>query len=271
MNHCKVIPTHDKSILSNFFSQDPSLYAYQLGDLDPFFFDNTKWWICKNSDDSATGITQATLLLYSAFETPVILAFTDNRAQGDMWEDLLRKLPIKAHIHFCGAHLDIISSRYELNRLGKYFKMRWLDDKGAPTIDKSTSSKIVTLTPDDKSEIAKLHCKAYPGSYFDTRLLQTGACLGIRDSGQLVAIATCHVYSKEYKVAALGAIATDPDFRGRGYASALTYELITRIRSEIQHICLNVHSENKTAIGIYQRLGFEIAHEYEEALVEAFD
>ena len=77
-----------------------------------------------------------------------------------------------------------------------------------------------------------------------------------------------HVYSPTYRIAALGNITTDPQFRGRGYARIVAGSLCRHLLQSVEHVGLNVKSDNLPAIRCYQSLGFENCAEYEETMVE---
>jgi predicted GNAT family acetyltransferase len=79
-------------------------------------------------------------------------------------------------------------------------------------------------------------------------------------------VAGVHVYSKEFKVAALGNITTHKDHRGKGLASAVTGTLCRKLVDEGLSVCLSVKAENASAIACYQKLGFTTACEFEEGL-----
>jgi len=81
-------------------------------------------------------------------------------------------------------------------------------------------------------------------------------------------VAGIHVYSPKYKVAALGNICTHPDFRGKGWGRAVTAKLCKSLLQEIEYIGLNVKANNKTAISLYEKLGFEIVSSYFEFMDE---
>jgi predicted GNAT family acetyltransferase len=124
------------------------------------------------------------------------------------------------------------------------------------------------LTGDDRQQIQELYRAAYPGAYFDERTLRLGRVAGAFADSRLVAIAACHVYSRQYSVAAIGAVATHPDYRRRGYCAAVTEGLVELLARDVETIALNVHCDNAAAIRIYERLGFNRHQPYEEALVE---
>jgi ribosomal protein S18 acetylase RimI-like enzyme len=70
-----------------------------------------------------------------------------------------------------------------------------------------------------------------------------------------------------YRVAALGNITTHPDWRGQGLATKVTAAVCRSLRETVEHIGLNVHAENRAAIGCYEKLGFEIVTTYEEVML----
>lgn len=60
-------------------------------------------------------------------------------------------------------------------------------------------------------------------------------------------------------------VAVKPEYQGQGIATQLINELIQRNPS--RGIRLNVHPENKKAISLYHKLGFEIYYEDEEGFI----
>jgi N-acetylglutamate synthase len=63
--------------------------------------------------------------------------------------------------------------------------------------------------------------------------------------------------------AGLGAVWTDPAYRGRGLAAHLTARLAAQARAEGVHLVhLQVEHDNTTALRIYRRLGFEVHSSY---------
>jgi predicted GNAT family acetyltransferase len=81
-----------------------------------------------------------------------------------------------------------------------------------------------------------------------------GEFFGIRDNGQLVAMA-----GQRLRVAGhieISGICTHPDHLGRGYGAALTYRQIHGILAAGEHPFLHVRGDNTRAIELYERLGF---------------
>ena len=100
-------------------------------------------------------------------------------------------------------------------------------------------------------------------------MLETKQYFGIKVKSQLVSAAGIHVYSKQYKVAAIGNIVTHPDFRGKGFGKSVTAKLSQSLMKDIDDIGLNVKADNKTAIAIYKKLGFNIVETYYENMIES--
>ena len=130
------------------------------------------------------------------------------------------------------------------------------------------TSGVEGLSMSHLSEIISLFKKAYPGNFFETRMLETKQYYGIRQSSELVSAAGVHVYSRRYKVAALGNITTHPDYRGKGYGTTVTAKVCKSLLHNIDHIGLNVKVDNISAIKCYEKLGFEIFDSYGEFDVE---
>ena len=90
---------------------------------------------------------------------------------------------------------------------------------------------------------------------FSKRTPKLGSYLGIREAGQLVALAGERL--KPYGHTEISAVCTHPDYRGRGYASSLVSILIQRITKRNEIPFLHVRTENVDAIGVYEKLGFK--------------
>jgi predicted GNAT family acetyltransferase len=96
-------------------------------------------------------------------------------------------------------------------------------------------------------------------------MLETQRYVGIRDGADLVCVAGVHVWSQEWRVAALGNVATLPEARGRGLATTACAHLCSMLLGDgIDTISLNVRADNAAAIAAYEKLGFAHAADYVE-------
>src|SRR2546422_3466720 len=93
-----------------------------------------------------------------------------------------------------------------------------------------------------------------PGPFIK-RTLELGTYLGIREAGQLVAMAGERLRPAGYTE--VSAVCTRPEFRGRGYASLLVATLIQKIMKRDEIPFLHVRTENVGAIRVYEKLGFK--------------
>src|SRR4051812_28471627 len=89
----------------------------------------------------------------------------------------------------------------------------------------------------------------------------------MRVNGQLVSAAGTHVVSPGARLAVVGNVLTHADFRGRGYATAVTGAVTAELLRTCDQVVLNVRSDNPPAIGAYLRLGYAEHVRFEERLV----
>jgi predicted GNAT family acetyltransferase len=100
-------------------------------------------------------------------------------------------------------------------------------------------------------------------------MVQTGWYYGIRQEQAIVSVAGVHVYSAQYKVAALGNVTTHPSVRGRGLARTVCARLCQDlIQNGVEQIGLTVKTDNAPAIALYTILGFELIAEFGAYLLE---
>jgi len=184
-------------------------------------------------------------------------------------EELLRCLipilPRRFHAHLSLGLESILEKHCTLRPHGKHYKMALTDKSLLSNVDVTL---VAGLSMSHLNEIIGLFKKAYPGNFFEPRMLETKQYYGIRLSGELVSAAGVHVYSRRYRVAALGNITTHPDYRGKGYGRTVTAKVCKSLLCDIDHIGLNVKADNTSAIKCYERLGFEVIDSYGEFEVE---
>ncbi len=122
----------------------------------------------------------------------------------------------------------------------------------------SVIAPAIDLTRGDMSCMMELAQIAKPGP-FGPRTIELGSYVGVRDGSRLVAMAGERMRLPGY--VELSAIATHPEARGRGLAGCLTLCLAKRAMNRGETAFLHVRPENKAAVSLYQRLGFEIRRE----------
>lgn len=94
-----------------------------------------------------------------------------------------------------------------------------------------------------------------PGPFF-ARTHQLGSFIGVNSGDRLAAMAGERMRAPGFTE--VSAVCTHPDFRGRGYAAALTHAAAARIIARGERPFLHVYASNAAAIEVYRRLGFEL-------------
>ncbi len=252
--------TTDRNLLYRHFQKDPILFGYHIGDLDDFYFGDCRW---AANPDGQGGINES-ILIYDGLAVPTVLAFGLGCRLDNLLKELLQALPDRFYCHFQREYRSIFLKRFTEEPLGTHYKMK-LESPASHQLNIS-SDRIARLDLSNKEELVDLYNRSYPGNYFDVRLLRTGKYFGYFDDDRIIAASGIHVYSDKYNIAVLGNIVTDPDFRNRGLATAVTSRLVDELVSEGRLIMLNVGATNHPAIRCYRRLGFEKIHEYEESI-----
>jgi ribosomal protein S18 acetylase RimI-like enzyme len=259
--NARLVELQDPAVIERFLRRDVPLHIYELGDLDPFFWPRTRWWGLEDEGDASL---RAVALLYEGGDPPTLLALgrDDEGAVGELASALAPHLPGHVHAHLAPGLAPRLAPRHVAGEPVRHFKMVLRDR--VPLEDLEVAD-VVALGGADSSEIQDLVARAYPGNWFDARMLATGQYFGVRQQGELMCVAGVHVFSPRYGVAALGNVTTDPRRRGRGLARRATARLCrSLVTAGVQTIGLNVQAENEAAIRVYERLGFRVAAEYEE-------
>jgi len=252
---------HDKSTIEGKLRENIYLHIYGIGDLDEFFWPYTTWYASKTD----TGISEIAML-YIGQSLPTLLALSDKPGcMRDLVGSISHLLPRRFYAHLSPGVESVLGKNHHVISHGEHLKM-WLNTRSI--IDASDCSDTIALGCDDLEEIIEFYLRCYPGNWFDPRMLETEQYFGIREDGTLISIAGIHVFSPEYKVAALGNIATAPEYSNKGYASHATARTCQSLLGVVSDIGLNVKADNDPAISCYEKLGFGIVASYGEYMVE---
>jgi ribosomal protein S18 acetylase RimI-like enzyme len=258
-----IVNLHSKAEVEAFCRQNPFLHIYALGDLDDFFWPYTTWYALRKE-----GQVQQLVLLYSDCSLPTVLAYAEPPlgSMSELLRGLLRVLPRRFYAHLTEGVAEVLADDYRLQSHGAYYKMGLTDLSRLAGLN---GAEAAALSAADTEELQALYAISYPGNFFMPRMLETGYYFGIRRGGALISVAGVHVYSPQYRVAALGNITTRPDFRGQGLATTVTARLCQELRrAGIDYIGLNVHAGNRGALACYQQIGFERVADYGEYTVD---
>jgi len=253
-----VISLSDRDRIRAYFRRDPELHLYELGDLDDFFWPHTHWYGLEDRGD-----LRAVALLYTANALPVVVAVGDQPPLAELLDATRDQLPSRLYGHLTPGLYDALAPRYASEPHGDMLKLALADRARLAGVD---TDSVLRLGAEDRAEMEQFFAHAYPGNWFDPRMLETGQYFGIRD-GALVAAGGVHVYSPAERVAALGNIAVAESHRGHGLATRLTARICRSLLETVDHVGLNVRRDNRAAIACYERLGFATVGPFEERML----
>ncbi|HEY0603992.1 MAG TPA: GNAT family N-acetyltransferase [Herpetosiphonaceae bacterium] len=249
---------HAKDQIERVLRRNIFLHLYAIGDLDDFFWPYTSWYGWQHD-----GQIQQIALLYSGTDVPTLLAFTEEPSalMPSFMRSLMRLLPRRVYAHLSLDLLPLVAEEYHVEQHGLHYKMALTQPERLRQVDASAAAALSTA---DLDAIKTLYAASYPGNWFDPRMLETGQYYGVWRGDRLVSVAGIHVYSGEYRVAALGNVTTLPELRGQGLGTIVCAKLCQALLETVDHIGLNVKADNLSALASYRKLGFEPIAEYEE-------
>lgn len=261
----------DRDVIEAWLRRDAAVHLYELGDLDDFFWPSTTWYGLVKDDaapDASPDSVHAIALLYTAPALPVLVAMGRASKMPEicaLLEALAPVLPARFYAHLVPGSSSVLARAFELEPRGTHDRMVLVDRARIESVD---THEAMPLLASDEKELAVFYGDAYPGHWFDSRMLATGAYFGVRREGRIVSVAGVHVVSRRHRVAALGNIATSPALRSQGLGRTVTAAACKSL-AEADPIGLNVANDNRAAIALYRSLGFERVTSYEEHLVTA--
>ena len=257
-----LIFTHDKTRLARHFQKDPVLFAYHLGDLDDAYFSNCQW----AADNATWSAIAEAILIYNGGSVPTVMAFGLSDRFETLLDELLDLLPPKFYGHYFLKYRKIFDRQFVEEPIETNLKMHLTKEITPPK--EPPLGAYLRFTPDDAERLLAFYSIAYPDGYFDVNMLPRGFANGIVVDGAIVAASGVHCVSTDYRVGVLGNIATHPDWRGKGLASYLTACQAKDLQDKGCTVCLNVAKENSAAVHCYQKLGFEIKHEFDDGMFQ---
>lgn len=114
---------------------------------------------------------------------------------------------------------------------------------------------LVPLGREHVDQMVQLTALTKPGP-FGPGTISFGHYYGIFDHEKLVAMTGQRLHVQE--CTEVSAVCTDPEYLGKGYASALVVHAVALIRQQGKIPFLHVRADNQRAIALYERIGFTI-------------
>jgi ribosomal protein S18 acetylase RimI-like enzyme len=250
--------TTDRALLRGFLERDRLLAAYAICDLDDREFGRTRWGIAREN-----GAVTALVLEYGGPSPQPLFVMGEDHGVAA----ILRSV-IHPHLAFVAAPPDSLGAVQRHYRLdpGPQMVRMWVDDERfLPVVDPVVDPRVEPLRPSDVSELNRLYRLGF-GSWLAGDAIAEGVYFGIRVNGHLVAAAGTHVIGRDARIAVVGNVLTQPEYRGRGYAEATTAAVTAELLRFCDHVVLNVRADNPPALNAYRRLGYVEHARFEERL-----
>lgn len=246
--------TTDRPLLRAFLEQDRLYAAYAICDLEEREFGRTRWGVAWDHTEPI-----AVVLEYSG-PTPQPL-FAMGRREGieAVLRDVVR--PRLAYVAAVTEILPAIASAYRVDP-GPTMVRMWVDEARF----RSYPATVSRLAPSDIGDLNRLYQLGF-ASWLPPATLSEGVYFGMRVNGQLVSAAGTHVISRSARLAVVGNVLTHVDFRGRGFATAVTGAVTAELLRTCDQVVLNVRADNPPALSAYRRLGYAEHLRFEERLV----
>lgn len=246
--------TTDHDLIKAFLDRDRIFAAYALADLEDREAGRSKWGIARAGDE----VVSLVLEYGGPSPQPLFVSGRDDGIEAIL-KDVIK--PSIAYVACLPGSVRAVESRYRLEHGPQMVRM-WVDrERFRPAFDPG----VEPLAPSDAGELNRLYRLGF-GSWLPPQAISEGIYRGIRVNGRLVAAAGTHVIGRRAKIAVVGNVLTQPEFRGRGYAQATTAAVTAHLLEFCDHVVLNVRSDNPPALNAYRRLGYAEHVRFEERL-----
>jgi ribosomal protein S18 acetylase RimI-like enzyme len=169
-------------------------------------------------------------------------------ASSAAYSDLADDLPAGTEARLLRPKVEPLPKGWE--EIRRFTLLQMVAQRPSEEVELSAAA----LSQGDAPAMMDLVAATEPGP-FARRTPLLGSYLGIRDGHRLVAMAGERLRVPGY--VELSAICVHPEARGKGYAAALTQELMRRAFAQGERPFLHVRPDNGPAVALYRRLGFE--------------
>lgn len=241
----------DKTLLRRHFHQDPHLYAYALGDLEPAMWSLSTFF----GEMGENGAISSLGLVWQGVNPPVLLLF------GLPSPTFYDNFPQRVFYMLPDELLSDFQQVYETPHNIPLWRMKVLPNEFQPVANPPAGLQRLSST--DMGLVQQLFEQDGPRpeeiEAISASQIDSGVFFGIVENKQLVAVAGSHICSPSESVGAVGYVYTRQQVRGLGYATATTAAVTqTFFEMGINTVILNVARHNTPAIRAYEKLGYTI-------------
>jgi ribosomal protein S18 acetylase RimI-like enzyme len=246
--------TADRPMLRRFLEIDRLYSAYALCDLDDLEFHRTRWGVALVDKQPV-----AVVLQYAGYTPQPVFVMGEPAGVEAVLKDVIK--PRAAYVTARSEHLPAIAARYRVEDGPPMVRM-WVDREHF----RPFPGEVRRLLPVEIGDLNRLYQLSL-ASALPARAIGEGLYYGIRVGGRLVSAAGTHVISPTARLAVVGNVMTHADFRGRGYATAVTGAVTADLLRFCDQVVLNVRADNPPALAAYRRLGYQVNVTFEERLI----
>jgi RimJ/RimL family protein N-acetyltransferase len=247
-------PTSDRAMLRAFLEQDRLFAAYAICDLEEREFARTRWAAAYAGDRLI-----AVGLEYTGPTPQPLFVMGDADGIEAILRDVIR--PRAAYIAAQTPMLPTIEALYRVDPGPQMVRM-WVDRARF----RPYPATVQRLLPIEIGELNRLYQLGF-ASWLPSSAIGDGVYYGLRVHGRLVSAAGTHVISPTARLGVVGNVLTHVEYRGRGFATAVTGAVTAELLRSCDQVVLNVRSDNPPAINAYRRLGFVEYARFEERLI----
>jgi RimJ/RimL family protein N-acetyltransferase len=246
--------TTDRALLRGYLETDRLFSAYALCDLDDREFLRTRWGVAL-----AGGRAVAVVLQYAGYSPQPIFVMGENDGIAAILNSVIK--PRTAYVAARSENLRAVQTQYRVDPGPEMVRM-WTDRAHF----RAFPADVQRLLPVEIGELNRLYQLGF-ASWLPASAIADGLYYGIRSGGRLVSAAGTHVISASARLAVVGNVMTHTDYRGRGYATAVTGAVTAELLRFCDQVVLNVRADNPPALAAYRRLGYQTYVSFEERLI----
>jgi ribosomal protein S18 acetylase RimI-like enzyme len=246
--------TTDKALLRSFLERDRLYAAYAICDLEEREFSRTRWGVALDGESPI-----AVVLEYNGPTPQPLFAMGREDGVAVILRDLIR--PRIAYVAAPATLMPAIESAYRVDP-GPAMVRMWVDRAHF----RPYPASVQRLLGAEIGDLNRLYQLGF-ASWLPSSAISDGVYYGLRVNGQLVSAAGTHVVSQSARLAVVGNVLTHADYRGRGFATAVTGAVTADLLRACDQVVLNVRADNPPALNAYRRLGYTEHVRFEERLV----
>jgi ribosomal protein S18 acetylase RimI-like enzyme len=246
--------TTDRDALRAFLTHDRLYAAYAICDLEEREFGRTRWGAAYEGEEMV-----AVGLEYTGPTPQPLFVLGSTEGIAAVLRDVIR--PRAAYIAARAGMLPAIETQYRVDPGPEMVRM-W--------VDRSTfrpyPATVERLLPVEIGELNRLYQLGF-AAWLPSTTIADGVYYGMRVNGRLIAAAGTHVVSPTARLAVVGNVLTHTDYRGRGFATAVTGAVTAELLRTCDQVVLNVRADNPPAINAYRHLGYAEHARFDERLI----